>query len=190
MHLRNVKHGWKHAFAVCVLLAHWSMETLADPQFDAAERNYRAGRYAQAAKLYRELAEAGLPQAQLRLGMLHYLGRGVKEDERQAFDWVERAARAGDLEAQYRLATLYTLRHGVPPSVEDPDIEAARWYFAAAARGHAESQYALALMFITGKGVAQSQEEADKWMRRAAAQGFEPARGFAVSKPAASLPRK
>lgn len=176
--------------AAFALLAHWSIQALADPRLDAAERNYRAGRYAQAGKLYRELAEAGNPQAQLRLGMMHYLGRGVREDERQAFDWVERAAKAGELEAQYRLATLYTLRHGVPPELEDPDVEAARWYFSAAARGHAEAQYALALMFITGKGVAQSQEEADKWMRRAAAQGLEAARGFAVPKQAASPPRK
>lgn len=94
------------------------------------------------------------------------------------------------MDAQYRLATLYTLRHGVPAGTEDPDIEAARWYFSSAARGHAEAQYALALMFITGKGLERSPEEADKWMRRAAAQGLEAARTFGDAKPAAATPRK
>ncbi len=191
MQLRYIKPSWGRAWMLIFLIAVFGCElALADTRLDAADRSYRAGRYVQAGKLYRDLAESGDPQAQFRLGMLHYLGRGVREDERQAFDWFQRAAKAGNIDAQYRLATLYTLRQGLPADTDDADIEAARWYFSAAARGHAEAQYALALMFITGKGVEQSPEEAEKWMRRAAAQGLEGARSFGSTKSPPPPPKK
>lgn len=80
--MRYVKPSWKHALIAALLVLHAPASARADSRMDAAERHYRAGRYVQAGKVYRELAEGGNVQAQLRLGMLHYLGRGVKEDER------------------------------------------------------------------------------------------------------------
>lgn len=173
--LKRIRSGFCIVGALAVLQVPCAA---GDQRLDAADRSYRAGQHEQAGRIYSELARAGDPEAQFRLGMLYYLGRGVSEDEKQAFAWIERSAKQGQLDAQYRLATLYTLRHGVPGSTQDADVEAARWYFRAAARGHAEAQYTLALMFITGKGVQQSTAEAEKWMRRAAEQGFEAAVKF------------
>lgn len=48
-----------------------------------------------AVSLYRLAAERGSPEACYRLGTLHSLGWGVPEDAREAFAWLERAARGG-----------------------------------------------------------------------------------------------
>lgn len=159
----------------------------AQAPLDNAERLYRAQEFAKAADAFKPLANAGNAQAQFRLGMLYHLGRGVREDESEAFRWILSAARQGHVDAQFQLATLYTFRYGVPADEPDPDVQAAHWYFAAASQGHAEAQYALGLMFLTGKGVARSTEEANKWMRRAAERGYDAARTFG-SAPAATTP--
>lgn len=145
-----------------------------------AEAALQARRFDEAARILGPLAAGGDPVAQLRLGTLHYLGRGVPEDEGKAFDWTSRAARHGLRDAQFQLAKMYTFRHGVPASEVDPDLQAAIWYFRSASQGHAEAQYSLGLMFMIGKGVEQNMAEAGKWMRRAAEQGFEAARAFPV----------
>ncbi|MDE7136203.1 MAG: sel1 repeat family protein, partial [Muribaculaceae bacterium] len=43
----------------------------------------------------------------------------------------------------------------------------------AAEHGHAEAQYNLGVMYIYGDGVAQNDTEAARWLRKAAAQGYD-----------------
>jgi TPR repeat protein len=45
-----------------------------------------------------------------------------------------------------------------------------------AAEGHAPSQYNLGLMYLHGLGVPASAERAREWIRKAAAQGYGPAK--------------
>lgn len=160
---------------VLIIAASAAAGARADALKDATEAIHRKD-YATAARLLEPLARNGDPLAQLRLGLLHYHGHGVREDNRHAADWFRRAAGAGLAEAQFQLANMYA--YGLAPAAEGEDAQrqAATWYFAAARQGHADAQYSLAVMFLTGSGVEASAEEALKWMKRAASQGHADAR--------------
>jgi len=77
------------------------------------------------------------------------------------------AARAGDLRAQFNLATRYDLGEGV---ARDP-AEAARWFLLAAGQGDREAQSRLGAMLYHGDGVARDPVAAFGWLQRAAQQG-------------------
>lgn len=141
-----------------------------DPLSDAL-RAIDAGRHAQAAQLLLPLANSGNTLAQYRLGMLHYQGDGVPEDEKQAVFWWKKAAAQGHVESMFQLGSAYLFGVQAARTVADPDREAASWYFQAASAGHAEAQYHLGLLFLAGKGVVESHPEAIRWMKKAAAQG-------------------
>jgi TPR repeat protein len=51
------------------------------------------------AEQVREKAEAGNVHAQYALGLMYAEGRGVKQDETQAYVWLSRAAAQGDQDA-------------------------------------------------------------------------------------------
>ena len=157
---------------VCALLP-VQAQPLQDAQAALARRDYPAAR-----QLLEPLARDGVAQAQLQLGLLHYHGQGVPEDNEQARRWFERAARQGLAEAQFRLGTMYAFGHAAAPADEDPNRLAAQWFFEAASQGHADAQYSLGILFLTGSGVVQSRDEAEKWIARAAAQGHADARAY------------
>lgn len=87
------------------------------------------------------LAMRGVGDAQLLLGALYYRGRIVPRDRQLARHWVTRAARGGQVLAQYLYGhLLYT---GEGASAPDRQ-QAAEWYRKAAARGLEEAQAILA----------------------------------------------
>ncbi|MDB5883833.1 MAG: sel1 repeat family protein [Polaromonas sp.] len=75
-------------------------------RFRQAEWLGASARHAEAAAVYRELADAGDRQAQTRLAWMHEAGRGVVRDLDEAARRFEIAATAGDAEAQYALAVM------------------------------------------------------------------------------------
>jgi TPR repeat protein len=81
---------------------------------------------------------------------------------------IQKAANAGDAQAQFRLALMHDAGKGVQQNPE----KAARWLQKAAEQGHVEAQYNLATMYDIGHGVAQDYTEAAKWYRAAAGQGY------------------
>src|SRR6185312_1800004 len=94
----------------------------------------------------------------------------------RAANLLEQQAKAGDPEAQYKLASLYRLGRGV----EQDEAAAFRWMKAAAERGHADAQLNLAKMYLAGRGVAANVAEARAWLARAAANGRSEAAGLAL----------
>src|SRR5262245_37821686 len=80
---------------------------------------------------------------------------------------LEHQAKAGDAEAQYKLASLYRLGRGV----EQNDAAAFRWMKLAAGQGHADAQLNLARMYLAGRGVAVDVAQARLWLAKAAAGG-------------------
>jgi TPR repeat protein len=137
---------------------------------------YEAGRYSEAIKLLDPPANQSNSEAQFRVGIMHYHGKGVPESEKQGVYWLRKAAEQGHTEAMFELGNAYLLGHDAAKLVRDPDREAALWYFRAASAGHAEAQYQLGLLFLAGKGVVDSRKEAIKWFRKAAAQGHDEAK--------------
>ena len=87
----------------------------------------------------------------------------------QPADWL-RQARAGDVQAQYRLGQFFEEDGRGTGQVNEPALH---WYRLAAAQGHAESQYNLGRMYGNGlgSGAPQDDKEAVKWYRLSAAQG-------------------
>ena len=134
--------------------------------------------YPLALRLLEPLAQAGNATAQLRVGLLHYHGHGVRENDVQALKWFERAARQGNTDAQFHVGNMYAYGLATPPADADPSRLAAQWYFEAARQGHADAQYSLGILFLTGTGVQQSADEASRWIGRAAAQGHADAAAY------------
>lgn len=134
--------------------------------------------YPTAVRLLEPLANAGNAGAQVRLGTLYFHGHGVRESDPLAQQWFERAAKQGQSEAQFHLGNMYAYGLVKLPADQDASRIAAQWYFEAARQGHAEAQYSLGIMFLTGSGVTQSAEEAQRWIKRAAAQGVADAKAY------------
>ncbi len=150
---------------------------LADPLQDGIAAVQRKD-YPAAIRLLEPLARSGNPIAQLRLGLLHYHGHGVRESDPQALLWFERAARQGLAEAQFNLGNMYAYGLADQRGDVDPNRLAAQWYFEAARQGHAEAQYSLGILFLTGTGVVQNRAEAARWIGLAAAQGHADAAAY------------
>ncbi len=74
---------------------------------------FNAQNYAQALKIWRPLAEEGLPAAQYNLGFLYESGWGIERDATLAARWYEAAARQGHAKAQFNLGLLYVQGRGV-----------------------------------------------------------------------------
>lgn len=155
--------------ALCALLSAMG-PAHADPMQDGIAAVHRKD-YPAAVRLLEPLARGGDPVAQWRLGLLHYHGHGVRENDELARQWFERAARQGLAEAQFQLGNMYAYGLADPGHDVDPQRLAAQWYFEASRQGHAEAQYSLGILFISGTGVVQNPEEGARWIARAAAQG-------------------
>jgi len=128
---------------------------------------YQLGDYAKAYSLWRPLAEADDPKAQLLVGKLFAEGKGVDVNPVRAVFWLTRAADAGLVEAQYRLAQIYYEGDGVPRDLG----QAIAWWEKAALQGDASSLYSLARLYHTGEGVAMDLDRAEKLYQEAARRG-------------------
>ena len=81
-------------------------------------------------------AERGNPNAQNNLGLMYYIGRGVRQDYVQARHWYEEAANQGDASAQIGLGLLYENGMGGRQDY----AQARHWYEKAASQGDADAQ--------------------------------------------------
>lgn len=127
-----------------------------------------AGKFAQAAAIYRELAAAGDAKAQYNLGLMYARGDGVAENPQEAVKWYRLSAEQGFAEAQYALGVIYFSRDaGVPMDYD----EAIKWYRQAAEQGHVRSQLNLGIVYLRGDVVPQDIPQALTWFSLAAAQG-------------------
>jgi len=83
-------------------------------EFERAELLSSAGQHAEAALLYKKLADAGDVTARTRLAWMFEAGRGVERDLDAAARLFMQAAQAGDAEAQYAIAVMYRTGKGQP----------------------------------------------------------------------------
>jgi TPR repeat protein len=104
---------------------------------------YNARNYALALKEAAPLAKAGNADAQHLLGLMYYMGRGVRRDYAQALVWHRKAALQGKADAQYVVGAMYYTGNSAP---QDHKLAVA-WFRKAAVQGHAEAQHALGLMY-------------------------------------------
>ena len=120
-----------------------------------------------AVEWYRKAAAQGHAEAQFRLGMMYYIGKGVSVDNAKAVEWYQKAAVQGIAGAQSMLGMMYYFGAGVPKDV----TKSVEWYQKAAAQGDAYAQSNLGLMYADGEGVPKDAAKAVEWYQKAAAQG-------------------
>ncbi len=138
---------------------------------EAGQSAYAAGRFIDALRIWRPLAESGDPRAAYGLGLLYDLGQGVAQDAAAALLWYRRAAEAGFVLAEFNVAVMYDSGLGTP---RDPSA-AALWYGTAAAHGYARAEYNLAQLYETGDGLPQNPSMADSWYASAKSHGLSAA---------------
>ena len=136
---------------------------------EAGVSAYDTGDYEKALKKNRPLAEQGDADAQIILGFMYTLGRGVAKNDAEAVRWYRLAAAQGKAHAQLSLGNMYNEGRGVPKSV----AEAVRWYRLAAEQGYARAQLNLGVMYGSGQGMPQNLVTAYMWVNLAVAQGYE-----------------
>ncbi|RZT42961.1 tetratricopeptide repeat protein [Cupriavidus agavae] len=113
----------------------------------------------------RAAAGKGHHRAQFVLGKAAMLGTlaAGRTDLPLAWQWLDAAAKSGDLGAAYYLGLLYRGGYGRQP---DP-ARAARWFQAAAEGGVAQAMFLLANAYRDGDGVARDTARAVSWYEAA-----------------------
>lgn len=124
-----------------------------------------------AAQLYRQAAERGLREAQVRWGRALIEGRHVEPNSIEGESWLRKAALAGDVDAAAMVGDV-NIKNKKPPNY----LEAANWYRRAAEAGHKNAAHALGSLYLTGAGVAEDKDEAARWLRISAEAGHQASR--------------
>jgi len=148
--------------------------------YEQAGQLFQAGDHAGAARLALQAAQAGNPEAQLRVAMLYPKGDGVPRDAAAALRWMQAAAAQGEPMAEDLLGTIYEYGRstGFYAIADDWDKAAGLWQ-ASATQGYAKGEFSLGRACQYGIGVPVDQQAAISWYDKAAAQGDSQASYFA-----------
>lgn len=112
-------------------------------------------------------AERGHPVAQRELALVYAKYPDMENPKTSAAAWLQKAALAGDLEAQLALAQAF---HGGTLGLKLDDAQAWTWFEAAAQQGDGRASFMLARMASHGQGTPQSLERSVHWLQVAAQQ--------------------
>lgn len=124
--------------------------------------------YASAVAIWTPLAQKGDADAAFNLGQAYRLGRGVPVDLSKAQAWLEKAAKAGHLDAQTTLGLLL---------FDSGNRQAAmNWLEKAAERGEPRAMLVYGTALFNGDGVTRDPLMAYVYVSRAAGQGLQPAK--------------
>lgn len=120
--------------------------------------------YGRAAELYRRVVRDN-PSVQWRLGVMHDLGQGVRENPEEAVRLFRSAAADDDANANASLAVMYANGRGVRADFR----QAMRYYRRAADLGAGAGFLGVGMLYQYGMGVGRSLEEAASWYLAATA---------------------
>jgi len=104
---------------------------------------------------------------EIKLADAYLAGHGVEQDPKLAAYWYEKAAGAGDAQAELQTGYLYETGFGV---TKDP-ARAAHWYQLAASSGLVRAKVNLAMAYLWGTGVPANERLALKLLNEAASNG-------------------
>lgn len=135
----------------------------ADKLYKEGKALYDAKDYTKALAKLKSAAEKGHKKAQYRVGQCYDKGRGVAEDDKQAFFWYSKSAAQQYAKAQYEVGKCYKNGEGT----EKDRKKAVTWFTRAANQGNADAQYALGKSYLKGKGIAADQGKAKTWLQKA-----------------------
>ena len=138
-------------------------------EFNAAKNAYLKADYSTALSIARPLADKGDPEAMVLLSLMYDNGQGVPRDEKQATEWLTKAADKNHSNAQHDLGLRYYQGQGVAQSYQ----KASEWWQKAADSGIVDSQFNLALIYYRGLGTEQNFAKARELFKKAADQGHD-----------------
>ena len=122
---------------------------------------------AEARRHYKIAAEAGLGNAQMRLGLMLLEGRGGPADPLNGESWLRRAALAATARRPRCSATSMPVAAPCRRTMSRRRIGSAQRPSA----GTRRAARALGMLYLTGAGVARDPDEAAAWFKRAAEAG-------------------
>ncbi len=136
---------------------------------DDARAAIRTRDYESAVNIYEILARSGDPEAAYLLSAMYRVGRGVDKNPELANEWMLKAAKAGDVRAQYSMGQSLL---GRGDSQEDRD-RARVWFEKAASQDHAKATEALLAMDQPGDAVliGKTAQQNKRTMNQAIRQG-------------------
>jgi hypothetical protein len=147
--------------------------------FGSRERKHGEALFRLAIPQLAAAAESGDGLSMYLLGVCNRRGHGVPWDRKVADQWFLRAASRGVAGAQYEASLALMTVQWLSPANEKPKIQN-QWLHllrAAAEQGHPTAQRELGDRFRDGTmGLPRDRAEAERWYRRAANQGEEPAK--------------
>ncbi len=114
-------------------------------------------------------AEQDYVPAQLSLAKLYQQGQKVPKNERAAFDWYVRAAKAGEPEAFYYIGLCFVYGQLNQPKNRDLGVE---YLKQAAEAGYIPAQYTLASLYLEGQSVLDDRQQAMDYLIQAANNGW------------------
>jgi len=118
-----------------------------------------------------EVNPAIYAEAHYAIAKLYWLGAGVEQDYRQAYDWLLKAAELDHAAAQAKLGFMFT--DGL--AVRQDFNRAFEWYSKAARGGDVDGLYNLGIFYFYGWGVEQDLTMAAQYLAAASALGDAPA---------------
>ena len=95
-------------------------------------------------------------------------------DHESAYHWFREAAYQGHIQSQKNVGAAHWNGDGAPHD----EGEAAFWYELAAMGKDPQAQFAIGWFLMNGRGVKEDRQMGLRWIRRAAAQGYQPAIDF------------
>jgi len=123
-------------------------------------------------KLLLSAANRGHATAQSNLGVYYIRGYGTDIDYKKAYKWYFKAAKQGNIKAQYNLAEQYEDGN---PDLDANSKKAVYWYRKASNQKLKEAQYKMAYLYSEGKAVKQDHKKAFSLNLKSALQGYDKA---------------
>ncbi len=105
---------------------------------------------------------------------MYRVGCEAEKDFEEYLWWLNKAAEAGHVTAQFELAARYQMGGNLDETPQEEEARnqlAAKWYRRAAEQGHVDAQWIMGILCRYGMGVPKSATEAVEWYRLAAVQG-------------------
>lgn len=167
LNMRNMPVNQRRALCAAVAVLGWMVSASAqDPETEmqAGLEAWQAGDMIGAMNHYHVAADAGLAQAQAKLGYIY----DISNQDEMAVRWYREASIQHDPDGEFGLGEMYAKGEGVEQDVE----MAVEMYIRAAVGGHAQARRVLANAYERGAlGRNVDEAEALRWLRLAAESG-------------------
>jgi len=146
--------------------------TLNGDMLDDANSAYKNKEYLKAIPLYKKLARDGSKEANFKLGVIYYSGKGVKRDLNRAVRYFQNAANKADTKSKYNLAVIY----GLKQYVNHDNRESFNRFLELAKNKDPKAQYRVGMALLYGIGVDKDYKDAVRWFEQSYfIGGYKPA---------------